>query len=106
MVIGEAKYSYENDAKEYSDIYHSKLNYAFSLCFEKLINQNLENGMLLDSCKDMWNEFTSFAQYNDNLENMKLLPHVQVLNNLQENINSKFKLDNTYGTSNLNNRIK
>ena len=35
MAINEAKYSYEDGAKEFSEICHVKLNLALSLCFEK-----------------------------------------------------------------------
>lgn len=96
LVIGETKYTYEYGNKSLSDLLHSKLNYAFALCFEKVIKSNIEKGMSFNSCKNMWEEFKSLSLYNRNPEQTKLLPHVKVLNTLREYIKYKFKLENNY----------
>ena len=86
MAINEAKYSYEDGAKEFSEICHVKLNLALSLCFEKMIKEKIILGESFDSIKQQWNEFANLSLYNSDVQKNNTLPHAQILNNLREYI--------------------
>ncbi len=86
MAINEAKYSYEDGAKEFSEICHVKLNLALSLCFEKMIKEKIILGESFDSIKQQWNEFANLSLYNSDIQKNNTLPHAQILNNLREYI--------------------
>lgn len=99
MAINEAKYSFEDGAKEFSEVCHIKLNLALSLCFDKLIKEKINLGESFDSIKQQWNEFANFSLYNNDVPKNNALPHAQILNNLreyikQQNINNNFNQAN------------
>ena len=98
MAINEAKYSYEDGAKEFSEVCHVKLNLALSLCFEKMIKERIDLGESFESIKQQWNEFANLSLYNSDVQKNNTLPHAQILNNLREYIKQQ-NLNNNFNQS-------
>lgn len=84
MIISEIKESVAY--KEYNEQCHLKLNLALSLCLDKKIKNDLNNGKQFEECKQEWIDFTKYVMYNPVMEKHKKLPHIEVLIKLQEYI--------------------
>jgi len=99
MAINEAKYSYEDGAKEFSEVCHIKLNLALSLCFERMIKEKINLGESFGSIKQQWNEFANLSLYNSDVQKNNTLPHIKILNNLREYIKQQY-INNNVNQSN------